>query len=497
MKYILAIDAGTTSNRAILFDEDGHVVTVAQKSFKQYFPKPGWVEQDPSEILSTTIGVVAEALAKADIDKRDVVCMGITNQRETTILWDKQTGRAIAPAIVWQCRRTADRAEAVKAKGYGDIVRKKTGLEVDAYFSATKIGYLLDSVPGARERAEKGEILFGTVDSFLLFHLTGGVHATDMSNASRTMLFNIHTLDWDDELLEIFNVPRACLPEVKPTAYTFGTTLASHFGTSIPVTGMIGDQQAALFGEQCFEVGEVKSTFGTGAFILMNTGNTPVLSEYGLLSSYAWDIGDGPVYAMEGSIFACGSVIEWLKNDLKVIESASETEPLARSVEGDNPLVFVPAFTGLGTPYWDADARGTIFGISRSTGKAHLIKAALDAIAFMTADVIDAMEKDLDGGHDRILVDGGVSQNDYLMERLADLIGRNVHRPELVETTALGAAFMAGIGSGLYKDLSDIKKRASKARVIEPKGMDYSKERSRWVRAVEMTMDVHLEDNAD
>lgn len=493
MKYILAIDAGTTSNRAILFDEDARVISVAQKSFRQFFPHPGWVEQDPAEILATTVGVCAEAIAQAQVDRKDIVAMGITNQRETTILWDKKTGRAIAPAIVWQCRRTADRAEAVKDAGYGDMIREKTGLEVDAYFSATKIAYILDHVKGAREKAEKGEVLFGTVDSFLLYHLTDGVHRTDISNASRTMLFNIHSLDWDEELLKLFNIPRACLPEVLPTAAHFGDTLAEHFGISIPITGMIGDQQSALFGEQCFEVGEVKSTFGTGAFVLMNTGHAPIISEHGLLSSCAWDIGEGPVYAMEGSIFACGSVIQWLKDDLGLIASPDETAALAESVTEKNPMVFVPAFTGLGTPYWDPEARGTIFGISRSTTKAHLVKAALDAIAYMSADVIDAMEKDLKASHDRILVDGGVSHNDYLMRTLADAIHRSVHRPALVETTALGAAFMAGMGCGLYKDIADIKKRASKAQVFAPTGADLSEERDRWKKAVAATMANHMD----
>ncbi|MDY3118235.1 MAG: glycerol kinase GlpK [Peptoniphilus sp.] len=493
MNYLLAIDAGTTSNRAILFDEDAQVISVAQKPFRQFFPHPGWVEQDPAEILATTVGVCAEAIAQAQIDRKDIVALGITNQRETTILWDKKMGRALAPAIVWQCRRTADRAEAIKRAGYGEVIRKKTGLEVDAYFSATKIAYLLDTVEGAREKAEKGEVLFGTVDSFLLYHLTGGVHRTDMSNASRTMLFNIHDLDWDEELLDLFRIPRACLPEVLPTAAHFGDTLAELFGTSIPVTGMIGDQQAALFGEQCFEAGEVKSTFGTGAFVLMNTGHDPIISEHGLLSSYAWDVGDGPVYAMEGSIFACGSVIEWLKEDLELIEKAEETAALAESVGGANPLLFVPAFTGLGTPYWDPEARGTLFGITRATKKAHLVKAALDAIAYMTADVVDAMEKDLKASHDRILVDGGVSHNDYLMTALADTIHRSVHRPALVETTALGAAFMAGIGCGLYQDLSDIKKRASKAHIIFPTGADRSAERRRWKKAVAVTMANHMD----
>ena len=501
-KYVAAIDQGTTSTRCIIFNHDGEQVAVGQLEHEQIFPEKGWVEHDPEEIWSNTRRAVGEALANGDITVEDIDSVGITNQRETTVVWDKHTGKPVYNAIVWQDTRTTAICKELSGEEGPEKWRRRTGLFINSYPAGPKVKWILDNVEGARERAEAGDLLFGTIDSWLLWNLTGGaegdagreaLHATDVTNASRTMLFNIHSLDWDEELLKLFNIPRACLPEVLPTAAHFGNTLAEHFGISIPITGMIGDQQSALFGEQCFEVGEVKSTFGTGAFVLMNTGHAPIISEHGLLSSCAWDIGEGPVYAMEGSIFACGSVIQWLKDDLGLIASPDETAALAESVKEKNPMVFVPAFTGLGTPYWDPEARGTIFGISRSTTKAHLVKAALDAIAYMSADVIDAMEKDLKASHDRILVDGGVSHNDYLMRTLADAIHRSVHRPALVETTALGAAFMAGMGCGLYKDIADIKKRASKAQVFAPTGADLTAERARWKKAVAATMANHMD----
>ncbi len=487
MDYILSLDAGTTSNRAFIFNREGEIISMAQKEFTQYFPKPGWVEQDPSEILSTMIGVATEAIVHAGIERSEIRALGITNQRETTILWDRKTGEAVHPAIVWQCRRTAELADELKARGLTEAIHQKTGLVIDAYFSATKIKYILDHTPGLRERANRGEIAFGTVDSYLIYRLTRGkVHATDVSNASRTMLFNINTLDWDEEILDWLDIPRSILPEVRPSSGSFGYAHEDYFGEFIPITGVAGDQQAALFGQACFDVTEAKNTYGTGAFVLMNTGSEPIFSEHGLLTSIGWQLGEEVTYVLEGSIFVAGSAIQWLRDELKFMHDSSESEAMALSVSDTHGVTVVPAFTGLGAPYWNAYARGSIVGLSRGANKNHIVRATLESIALLSRDVIEAMEEDSQLMRSTLKVDGGAANNDFLLQAQADFLNTPVIRPACVETTALGAAYFAGLGSGVYKDLEEIRSLWSVEREFKPQMEDAIRQEKfkEWKRAV-------------
>ena len=486
-KYIMAIDSGTTSNRCIIFDKLGNEVSVAQKEFNQYFPKPGWVEQDADEIWSTQIGVCVEAINKANIKAEEIISIGITNQRETTIIWDKETGNPIYNAIVWQCRRTSNFCDYLKNEGYTDKIKEKTGLLIDAYFSATKIKWILDNVDGARERAEKGELLFGTVDTWLMYKLTGGkVHATDYSNASRTMLYNINKLEWDDEILELLNIPKNILPEVKDSSGYFGHTKSKYFGRDIDITGVAGDQQSALFGQVCFSKGEAKNTYGTGAFLLMNTGDKPIRSKRGLLSTIAWGIDGKITYALEGSIFVAGSAIQWLRDDLKIIDSSEDSEYMATKVEDTNDCYVIPAFTGLGAPYWDQYARGTIVGISRGVNKYHIIRATLESIALLSSDVLHVMEEDCKEDLKKLKVDGGASANNFLMQFQSDITNTKVIRPKLLESTARGAAFLAGLYSKFWT-IEEIKELEKNATVFIPDMLeeDRIKKINRWHRAVE------------
>ena len=457
-KYIMALDAGTTSNRAIVFNKKGEIISVAQKEFTQYFPKAGWVEHDATEIWSTQLGVCTEALAKKNIDASEIAAIGITNQRETTIVWDKETGEPVYNAIVWQCRRTADMADKLVADGYGEMIKQKTGLVVDPYFSGTKIRWILDHIENGQQRAENGELLFGTVDCWLVYNLTRGkVHVTDYTNASRTMIFNIHTLEWDEELLKILNIPKCMLPEVKPSSCVYGETNEKLFGSPIKIAGMAGDQQAALFGQTCFRAGDAKNTYGTGAFLLMNTGEEAVESKNGLLTTIAWGLEEGKVnYALEGSIFVAGSAIQWLRDELRIVDASDDTEYLATKVPDTDGCYVVPAFTGLGAPYWDPYARGTIVGITRGTSKYHIVRATLESLAYLTHDVLAAMS--IDSGKDlkALKVDGGASANNFLMQFQADMIQTVVERPVTLETTALGAAYLAGLAVDYYKSLDEI-----------------------------------------
>ncbi|MEO5816823.1 MAG: glycerol kinase GlpK [Gemmatimonadaceae bacterium] len=455
MTYILALDQGTTSSRAIVFDRAGSIVSVAQKEFPQIFPKPGWVEHDPRDIWSTQAGVAAEALTKANVTAADVAAIGITNQRETTVVWDRSTGAPIYNAIVWQDRRTAGICDKLRARKLDRVIRRKTGLVIDAYFSATKVQWILEHVKGARAKAKAGQLAFGTVDSWLVWNLTGGaVHVTDVSNASRTMLFNIVKGEWDDELLKIFGVPRSMLPEVRSSSEVYGRT--SLFGGSIPIAGIAGDQQAALFGQVCTKPGMVKNTYGTGCFMLMNTGTTPVTSRNNLLTTVAWRIGDRTEYALEGSIFIAGAVVQWLRDGLEFFRSSPEVEELAASVPDTGGVYLVPAFAGLGAPHWDQYARGTIVGITRGTTRAHIARAALEGIALQVMDVLEAMEADSGIKLKELRVDGGASANDLLMQLQADLLNVPVVRPKVAETTALGAAYLAGLAVGFWKNQADI-----------------------------------------
>ena len=456
-KYIMALDAGTTSNRAIIFDKEGHVLSLAQKEFAQFFPYPGWVEQDANEIWSSELGVAVEAMSRIGIKAKDIAAIGIANQRETTIVWDKNTGEPIYRAIVWQCRRTSEYCDELKSKGLVDEFRKKTGLVVDAYFSGTKIKWILDNVKGAREKAEKGDLLFGTVDTWILWKLTGGkVHATDYSNASRTLLFNINTLEWDSDILKELNIPRCMLPEVKPSSFVYGNTLKEYFGDEVKISGIAGDQEAALFGSVCFNKGDAKNTYGTGCFMLMNTGDKPVFSKNGLVTTIAWGL-DGKVnYALEGSIFVAGSAVQWLRDELHLIDSAADTEYFASRVKDTNGCYIVPAFTGLGAPYWDQYARGTIVGLTRGVNKYHLVRATLESLAYQTNDVLEAMKKDSGLVLSSLKVDGGASANDFLMQFQSDIIDAPVMRPKCVETTAMGASYFAGLAVGFWKDKNDI-----------------------------------------
>ena len=482
-KYIMALDAGTTSNRCILFDHSGKICSVAQKEFTQIFPKPGWVEHDANEIWSTMIGVVAEAMAKVKCAESDIAAMGITNQRETTIVWDKETGEPICNAIVWQCRRTSEYCDELKAKGLVEKIRSKTGLVIDAYFSATKLKWILDNVEGAREKAEQGKLLFGTVETWFIWKLTNGkVHVTDYSNASRTMMFNINTLQWDDEILSELNIPKSMLPEAKPSSCIYGYTSSGN----TPIAGASGDQQSALFGQTCFNAGEAKNTYGTGAFLLLNTGDRPVFSKNGLVTTIAWGL-DGKVnYALEGSVFVAGAAIQWLRDEMRLIDSAADSEYMAGKVEDTNGCYVVPAFTGLGAPHWDQYARGTIVGLTRGVNKCHIIRATLESLAYQVNDILQAMQADSGIKLAALKVDGGASSNNFLMQFQSDVCNSPVERPECVETTAIGAAYLAGLAVGFWKDKNDVIANSKIERTFVP-AMDDEKRNALikgWNKAV-------------
>ena len=468
-KYVMALDAGTTSNRCILFNEKGEMCSVAQKEFTQYFPKPGWVEHDAEEIWSTQLEVAQEAMKNLGVTAADIAAIGITNQRETTIVWDKNTGEPIHHAIVWQCRRTSEYCDSLKDKGLVDKIRSKTGLVIDAYFSGTKVRWLLENVPGAREKAERGELLFGTVETWLIWKLTKGkVHVTDYSNASRTLLFNINTLEWDDEILAELNIPKSMLPEAKPSSCIYGEADPQFFGGPIKIGGAAGDQQAALFGQTCFTPGEAKNTYGTGCFLLMNTGEKPVFSNNGLVTTIAWGL-DGKVeYALEGSIFVAGASIQWLRDEMRLVDSSPDSEYMARKVQDTNGCYVVPAFTGLGAPHWDQYARGTIVGITRGVNKYHIIRATLESMAYQVNDVLQAMKADSGINLAALKVDGGASANNLLMQMQADISGAPVNRPMCVETTAMGAAYLAGLAVGYWSSKEDVIKNWAIDRTFEP-----------------------------
>ena len=489
-KYLMSFDQGTTSSRAILFNMRGEAVSSAAYEFEQIFPHEGWVEHNPEEIWGSQLRAARAAMKKVGADPEDIAAIGITNQRETTVVWERETGNPIYNAIVWQCRRTADFCDQLKEQGLSDVIRQKTGLVIDPYFSASKIKWLLDNVEGARQKAEAGELMFGTVDTWLIYKLTGGrVHATDYSNASRTMLFNIHTLTWDDQLLSLFDVPRSMLPEVHPSSHIFGTSTASLFGREIPIAGAIGDQQAALFGQGCFMKGDAKNTYGTGGFLLMNTGETPILSECGLVSSVAWGL-DGRVnYVLEGSVFICGAAIQWLRDCLGFFDSAAESEALAATVPDTGGVYFVPAFVGLGAPYWDAYARGAIYGITRGTTRAHITRATLEAMAYQTVDVLTAMKKEVGMDLSSLRVDGGAAANNILLQLQADFLDVPVTRSSCLETTALGAALMAGLATGCFSSLDDIRGLLRAGASYLPKMSDTERSRALvgWHDAIERT----------
>ena len=468
-KYIMALDSGTTSNRCILFNEKGEVCSVAQKEFTQIFPQPGWVEHDSGEIFSTQLEVAKQAIANIGISAADIAAIGITNQRETTIVWNKYTGQPVYNAIVWQCRRTAPYCDWLVEQGYVDTIRQKTGLVIDPYFSGTKIRWILENVPGAREQAENGELLFGTVETWLIWKLTGGrIHVTDYSNASRTMLFNINTLTWDEEILALMGIPASMLPLPQPSSCVYGNTDAQFFGAPIPISGAAGDQQAALFGQTCFAPGDSKVTYGTGAFLLMNTGDKPIFSQNGLVTTIAWGLNGKVTYALEGSIFVAGAAIQWLRDELRFIESAADSEYMAQKVNDTNGCYVVPAFTGLGAPYWDAYARGAVVGLSRGVNKYHIIRATLDSIAYQTNDVLTAMENDSGIKLSALKVDGGASANNYLAQTQSDISGSPVLRPKCVETTAMGAAYLAGLAVGYWDSTDDIGKNWAVDRQFTP-----------------------------
>lgn len=468
-QYIMALDAGTTSSRCILFNEKGEMISVAQKEFTQHFPKPGWVEHDAMEIWSTQIGVAQEAMHKINASAGDIAAIGITNQRETTVVWDKNTGEPVYHAIVWQCRRTSEYCDSLKEKGLTDSFRQKTGLVIDAYFSGTKLKWILDNVPGAREKAEAGDLLFGTIDTWLIWKLTKGkVHVTDYSNASRTLLFNIQELKWDEEILKELDIPASMLPEAKPSSCIYGETEATLFGAPIPIAGAAGDQQAALFGQTCFNAGEAKNTYGTGCFLLMNTGETPVYSKNGLVTTIAWGL-DGKVnYALEGSIFVAGAAIQWLRDQLKLVDSAPDSEYMATKVKDTNGAYVVPAFTGLGAPYWDQYARGAIVGLTRGVNKYHIIRATVESLAYQTYDVLKAMQQDSGITLNALKVDGGACANNFMMQFQSDVINAPVHRPVCVETTAMGAAYLAGLAVKYWASKEDVIKNWQISRVFKP-----------------------------
>ena len=492
-KYVLSFDAGTTSSRAIIFNKKGEIINVAQKEFKQIYPKAGWVEHDPMEIWASQSGVAREVLEMSAIRPEQIAAIGITNQRETTIVWDKNTGRPVYNAIVWQCRRTASYCEKLKEEGWTEKIKDKTGLVVDAYFSGTKIAWILDNVEGAREKAERGELLFGTVDTWLVWNLTRGkVHVTDYSNASRTMLYNIKELKWDDEILERLNIPKSILPEVRNSSEVYGhTDTGTYGGAQIPIAGIAGDQQAALFGQNCFEPGMVKNTYGTGCFVLMNTGEEMIQSKNGLLTTIAWGI-DGKVhYALEGSVFIAGAAIQWLRDELRLVYDSPQSEYYANKIEDTDGLVVVPAFTGLGAPYWDMYARGGIFGITRGTKREHLVRATLESLAYQSKDVIDAMQEDAGLPLAYLRVDGGASANNFLMQFQADMLNTQVHRPKTLETTALGAAYLAGLAVGYWKDLEEISEEFAIDKEFLPEMSEEKRAKNYkyWKKAVERSMD--------
>lgn len=490
-KFILALDQGTTSSRAIVFDHNGHIKSVAQKEFTQYFPQPGWVEHNPNEIWSSQASVIAEAISAIDINGLDIAGIGITNQRETTIVWDVDTEEPIYNAIVWQDRRTSEFCDELKAQGLTDKIHEKTGLIIDAYFSGTKIKWILDNVPGTRKRAEMGKLRFGNVDSWLVWRLTRGeVHVTDVTNASRTMLFNIHDLKWDEELMELLDIPMSMMPEVKSSSEVYGHTKTTIFAHEVPISGIAGDQQAALFGQMCIEPGSIKNTYGTGCFVMLNTGNKPVMSKNNLLTTIAWKIGDQVVYALEGSIYVGGSVVQWLRDGLGFITSSSEIEDLASTVPDSGGVYFVPALTGLAAPYWDQYARGTIIGITRGTTRAHIARAALDGIAFQTYDIAQAMAKDMNASLTELKVDGGASRNNLLMQSQADILGIKVVRPRITETTALGAAYLAGLAVGFWKNTDEIKNQWQIERCFEPIADNDTIEAAKagWANAIGRTL---------
>ncbi|MCD8044955.1 MAG: glycerol kinase GlpK [Tannerellaceae bacterium] len=489
-KYILALDAGTTSSRAIVFDHKGAIRSIAQKEFTQIFPQSGWVEHNPCEIWSSQAAVIAEAISKIGINGTNIAGIGITNQRETTIVWDRTTGDPVYNAIVWQDRRTSDYCDQLKEEGHIPMIREKTGLIIDAYFSATKIKWILDNVKGAREKAEKGDLMFGTVDTWLIYRLTKGeVHVTDVTNASRTMLYNITTLDWDKELLDMFGIPASMMPKVSSSSEIYGYTTTTLFASKLPIAGIAGDQQAALFGQMCIEKGMVKNTYGTGCFILMNTGDKPIFSKNNLVTTIAWKIGDRVDYALEGSIFVGGAIVQWIRDGLHAIGASSEIEELAMSVQDNGDVYFVPALTGLGAPQWDQYARGVIVGISRGTSMGHIARAALEGIAYQSMDVINAMVLDAGTGVKELRVDGGASRNNLLMQFQANVLGEKVIRPKITETTALGAAYLAGLATGYWKDIDEIKQQWQVDREFlpDPK-MDMQIPKRKWADAVRRSL---------
>ncbi len=488
-QYILALDQGTTSSRAILFDRDGHITAVTQEEFPQIYPQPGWVEHNPDDIWNSQLRVTRAVLAQANLSPADIAAIGITNQRETLIVWDRRTGEPIYNAIVWQCRRTADLCQQLKAEGFDRVLAQKTGLVTDPYFSGTKVAWLLENVPNARQRAERGELAFGTIDSFLIWRLTGGrLHVTDVSNASRTLLYNIHTGDWDDDILARLRIPRALLPKVLPSSGVFGETDAALFGSPITIAGVAGDQQAATFGQVCTSPGMAKNTYGTGCFLLMNTGSQAVASQNQMLTTIAWKLGNQPTqYALEGSVFVAGAAVQWLRDGLGIIETTGESETLARSIPGTDGVYFVPAFVGLGAPYWDAYARGTILGLTRGSTRAHVARAALESVAFQSRDVVEAMQSDSGIALRTLRVDGGMTRNDFLMQFQADILGVPVQRPAITETTALGAAYLAGLAVGYWDSPETLAAQWSIDRTFEP-AMSADQRESLyhdWKRAVE------------
>ncbi|PNR97904.1 glycerol kinase GlpK [Petrotoga olearia] len=487
-KYILSIDQGTTSSRAIIFDHDGNVVSLAQQEFMQYYPKPGWVEHDPNEIWATTMGVIADAMARGNIKRSQISAIGITNQRETTVIWDAETGKPVHNAIVWQDRRTSKICDNLKEKGLEETIKHKTGLMVDAYFSGTKIKWILDNVEGAREKAEAGKLRFGTIDTWLIWKLTNGkVHVTDYTNASRTMIYNIFDLKWDEDLLKELNIPFSLLPEVKPSSQIYGNTDVDVFGAEVPIAGIAGDQQAATFGQVCYEKGMVKNTYGTGCFMLMNTGEEPIESKHGLLTTIAYGINGKVNYALEGSIFVTGAAVQWLRDELKIVDSAADTEYYATKVKDNGGVYFVPAFAGLGAPYWDMYARGTIVGLTRGSSKAHIIRATLESIAYQTRDVLEAMEADSGIKLKTLRVDGGAALNNFLLQFQSDILGVEVERPVVNETTALGAAYLAGLAVGYWNGQEELLRKWKRDALFTPQMDEDERERlyAGWKRAVE------------
>lgn len=492
MKYVLALDQGTTSSRAIVFNKQGEIMGLAQQEFPQIYPKTGWVEHDPREILGSQVGVIPEALIKAGISADDVECIGITNQRETTIVWDKNTGAPVYNAIVWQCRRTADFCARLKEKGYEKLIYDKTGLVVDAYFSASKIKWILDNVPAARQRAEKGDLLFGTIDTYLMWYLSKGkIHATDYTNASRTLLFNIHTLEWDNDLLNLFEIPKSMLPQVYPSSHCFGKVDKVFLGAEIPICGVCGDQQSALFGQLCVKKGSVKNTYGTGCFMLMNTGNKPVKSRHGLVTTLAATFDKNkPCYALEGSVFVGGAVVQWMRDEMRLVKTAAETEEYALKVKDTNGVYIVPAFVGLGAPYWNSNCSGLVSGLTRGAKKEHFIRAGLESIAYQVSDIMHAMEKDSGTEVTSLNVDGGASANNFLMQFQADISNCDVVRPKIVETTALGCAYLAGLYTGYWKDIDDIRANVETEHIFSP-DMNADKRKTLldgWHKAVKQTL---------